>query len=251
MSQMTRPRGLAILIAVALAFAGCSSGDDGETDTSDVAADSEVGADTAAPSNETTVDSDPAAPDDTAAVATLRLSSEPPAGAVVVVEAEGATDDRVVRRGAQSEIAQGQTFAVESDVALASVAFQVVAPEAMDEGRGVELALFEVGDSVTMVPSGPIPLDDTAGAELVLPLPDSLPSETPTHLVFSFPAVDLAAGQYAVALSLADGSSPAELYMQHAVGDELPDGVPIELTGTGWTADTVNGDSAISLVLSS
>jgi len=40
-----------------------------------------------------------------------------------------------------------------------------------------------------------------------------------------------------------------ELYIQHAEGDALPDGMPIRHTGPGWVADTVNGDSAIAVVL--
>ncbi len=235
--------GLAAIAVVALALGACSSDDDsdGATDTIDTTV---TTAETATDTGEADADTG-----DVVTTAELALATEAPPAATIVVASDAVTEDRVVRRGSQSEIEQGQTFAVDTDSALSVVAFEVVSPATVPAGQLVELALYEVDDTVTMVPSRPIALDATDDGRLVLPLPDDLAADTPTHLVFSFPAVDLAAGQYAVALSIGDGVPATELYVQHADGDALPDGMSIRHTGPGWVADTVNGDSAIALVL--
>ena len=238
--------GLAAIAVVALALGACSSDDDSDDGATD----------TTATTTEITTDNSEAEADggdtdggDVVTTAELTLATEAPDGATIVVASGAATEDRVVRRGSQSEIEQGQTFAVDTDSALSVVAFEVLSPATVPAGQVVEAALYEVDDTVTMVPSRPIALDATDDGRLVLPLPDELAADTPTHLVFSFPAVDVAAGQYAVALSIGDGVPATELYVQHAEGDALPDGMPIRHTGPGWVADTVNGDSAIALVL--
>ena len=237
--------GLAAVAVVALALGACSSDDDSGGAADTTASTAEITTDA------TNEDGQAADTDGGAAVTTaeVALATEAPEGATIVVTSDAVTEDRVVRRGSQSEIEQGQTFAVDTDSALSVVAFEVVSPATVPAGQVVELALYEVDDTVTMVPSRPLALDATGDGRLVLPLPDDLAADTPTHLVFSFPAVDLAAGQYAVALSLGDGAPATELYVQHADGDALPDGMPIRHTGPGWVADTVNGDTAIALVL--
>ena len=241
--------GLAAVAVAALALVACSSDDDsdnGANDTTAATVETTTGPDEADADN-----GDGGATDsgDVVTTAELTLAAEAPDGATIVVTSDVATDDRVVRRGSQSEIEQGQTFAVDTDSALSVVAFEVLSPATVAAGQVVEIALYAVDDTVTMVPSRPLALDATGDGRLVLPLPDDLAADTPTHLIFSFPAVDLAAGQYAVALSIGDGVPATELYVQHAEGDVLPDGMPIRHTGPGWVADTVNGDSAIALVL--
>lgn len=241
--------GLAAIAVAALALGACSSDDDSGDGSADTTAPTaEITTDTTNEDGEAadTADTDGG---DAITTAELTLATEAPDGATVVVASEAPTQDRVVRRGSQSEIEQGQTFAVDTDSALSVVAFEVQSPVTVPAGQVVELALYEVDDTVTMVPSRPLALDATGDGRLVLPIPADLEADTPTHLTFSFPAVDLTAGQYAVALSLGDGAPATELYIQHADGDALPDGMPIRHTGTGWVADTVNGDSAIALVL--
>ena len=225
--------GLAAIAVVALALGACSSDDDpddGATDTTITTAETTTDAGDG--------DSDSGDTDggDVVTTAELSVATEAPAEATLVVTSDSVTQDRVVRRCSQSEIEQGQTFAVSADAALSGVAFEVLSPATVPAGQVVELARYEVDDTVTMVPSRPVALDATDDGRLVLPLPEDLAADTPAHLTFSFPAVDLAAGQYAVALSLGDGAPATELYVQHADGDALPDGMPIRHTGPGWVA---------------
>ena len=133
------------------------------------------------------------------------------------------------------------------DTALTGVSFEVMAPDGVSAGQSVHLSLYEVGDTVAMVPSGIVAFGSTTD-RLSLPLTEGLAPDEVTHLVFSFPEVALTGGsQYAVVLSFADGAGPAEMYVQHADADALPDGVAISLEGEFWKANRANGDSAVTL----
>ena len=53
---------------------------------------------------------------------------------------------------------------------------------------------------------------------------------------------------HAVVLSLAEGWSAAELYVQHAADDVDPDGVAIRFEGTRWKVDDIGGDQAVARI---
>ncbi len=228
-------------LAIALALTACASdGDDSNTGATDPAVETtEPGATSA---TTTATDNDGAATAD----ATLELSDSAPDGADITIDAVGTTTDRTIRRGAQPAIEQGQTFAVDDDTTFTTVSFDVVAPDGVPAGQSVELAVYEVGDTVAMVPSGPVDLGGVEGP-IVLPLPGAIEPDTPTHLVFSLPDVALSAGQYAVVLSFADGAGPAEMFLQHPDGDVYADGVAISLEGEFWKSNTNGHDSAVTL----
>ena len=176
----------------------------------------------------------------------LMLADEVPAGADIVIEASGTTDDRPVQRGGQQAIEQGQTFTVDTDTTLTGVSFLVVAPSGVEAGTPVALAVYEVGNTVTMVPSGLVDLGNGAN-ELVVPLPDAIEPDIPTHLVFSLPDVAVTPGQYAVVLSFAQSAPPAEMFLQHPDGDVYADGVAISLEGEFWKSNTNDFDSAVTI----
>ena len=228
----------AAALAIGLALTACASdGDDSNTDATVPSAETtEPGA-----TDATTTDSE-----ETTADAGLELSDSAPAGADIAIDAVGTTADRTIRRGAQSAIEQGQTFAVDADTTLTSVSFDVVAPDGVDAGQSVELAVYEVGDPVAMVPSGPVDIGGADGA-LLLSLPGAIDPDVHTHLVFSLPDVALSAGQYAVVLSFGDGSGPAEMFLQHPDGDVYTDGVAISLEGEFWKSNTNDHDSAVTV----
>ena len=102
--------GLAVFAALALALGACSSDDDPGDATVDTVDTTEAAADA-------TTDTEPATTDATGEdgvdTATLTSEASPPDDATVVVTADETTEDRVVRRGGQSEIEQGQTFALD------------------------------------------------------------------------------------------------------------------------------------------
>ena len=237
-----RTRTVAALAATVLALGACSSDDDGASTNTSAGPETTV---TATSPGEPTTDADTVA--GSVNSASLALSPTAPADATVVVDSSAVTTDRVVRRGGQSEIEQGQTFAVAEDTTLTGASFEVMAPDGVNAGQGVELALYEVGDTVTMEPSAIVAFAATTD-RLSLPLTEGLAPDEVTHLVFSFPEVALTGGnQYAVVLSFADGAGPAELYVQHADGDALPDGVAISQEGAFWKANRANGDNAVTL----
>ena len=245
-------RTVAALATTVLALGACSSDDDGAatTPTTNPEPTASVGSETtvtAVPPDEATADAETVA--GSISSPSLVLLPTAPTDATVVVDSSTVTTDRSVRRGGQSAMEQGQTFAVAEDTALTGVSFEVMAPDGVSAGQRVELALYEVGDTVAMVPSGIVAFASTAD-RLSLPLPEGLVTDEVTHLVFSFPAVALTGGsQYAVVLSFADGGGPAEMFVQHADGDALPDGVAISLEGEYWKANRANGDSAVTLTL--
>lgn len=231
-------------LAIALALTACGS-DDGDSTTETPAA---QGTDQV-----TTPATDPATGDttDTTTAASgttggLVLADSAPDGADIVIEAAGTTTDRSIRRGGQSAIEQGQTFAVDADTTLTSVSFLVVAPGGVEAGTPVMLAVYEVGNTVTMVPSGPVDLGSGSN-ELVVSLPDAIEPDTPTHLVFSLPDVAVTSGQYAVVLSFAQSAPPAEMFLQHPNGDVYADGTAISLEGEFWKANTNDHDSAVTI----
>jgi hypothetical protein len=230
---------LASALALSLALGACASDGDDTTEQSDSTSSAIV--------DDTTPATD--APDSTEAPAPagveLTLADEVPADADIVIEAAGTTDDRPIRRGGQSQISQGQTFAVDADTTLTEVSFHVSAPEGVAAGQSVEFALYQVGNTVTMVPSGPVDLGDgTDGTTVVLPA--AIEAGASTHLVFALPGAALSPGQYAVVLSFGDGSGPAEMFLQHPDGDAYADGVAITLDGEFWKSDTNDHDAAVT-----
>jgi len=238
MYRLTKGATLAVAIATIPLLAGCGSDD---TSSDDATSDDPPAAETTDSTTDAT-----AANDDPAEIATLTLSTAAPADATVVVDSGAPDEDRTVRRGGQSEHELGQTFTVDDTTSLTGVSFLVAAPSTVPAGQPFELGLYEVGNTATMVPSAPIAIGDDAD-RLVLALPDPIEPGDPVHLVFTFDAVDLPVGSYAVVLAVGNGGPPTELFLQHADGDALPGGLPINLEGTGWQADTVNGDNAITL----
>ncbi len=228
-------------LIIALALSACASdADDSNTGATDPEIETtEPGAASATP---TATEDDGSVTFDVS----LELSDSAPAGADIAIDAVGTTTDRTIQRGGQAAIEQGQTFAVDDDSTLTTVSFEVVAPDGVSAGQSVELAVYEVGDTVAMVPSGPV---DVGGVEgpVVLPLPEAIEPDTPTHLVFSLPDVALSAGQYAVVLSFADGAGPAEMHIQHPDGDVYADGVAVSLEGEFWKSNTNGLDSAVTL----
>jgi len=225
-------------LVLVLTLTSCGSDDSSSTaDTIDTAAPT-------APPADTTTDTTSGS---TVTAAGLTVATEAPPSVSLEVVAADVTTDRTVRRGAQSNIEQGQTFAIDADETLSAVSFHVVAPDGVPAGQAVELAVYEVGDTTTMVPSGVVALAETTD-RLVLTLDEAIPANEPVHLVFEFPGVKLAGpGQYAAVLSLADGSGPAELFVQHAADDVLVDGTAITLDGATWKANNANGDTAITV----
>ena len=238
MNRLTKGATLAVAIATIPLLAGCGSDDTNSDDPT-------AAADTTAPTGDSSGDV-LAAIDDNAEIATLTLSMNTPPDATVVVDSGAPDEDRTVRRGGQSEHELGQTFTVDDTTSLTGVSFLVAAPATVPAGQPFELGLYEVGNTATMVPSAPITIGEGTD-RLVLPLPDPIEPGDPVHLVYTFDAVELPAGSYAVVLAVGNGGPPTELFLQHADGDALPGGLPINLEGTGWQADTVNGDNAITL----
>lgn len=250
MSRLTSATA-ALVVALAVALAnGCGTDDDATGDSA--AADTTTITDRTDTATDDSTTPDAGTLDDDADASTseavdgagLELSASPPDDADVVIEADGPSDDRSIRRGGQSELERGQTFPLDETASLTMVSFLVAAETPVPAGQVLELALFEVANTDTMVPSAPIAIGDGTD-RLALPLPG--PIDEPVHVLFTLPAIELPAGQYAVALAIAEGGPPAELLLQHADGDALPDGVPITLDGGGWQADTGSGDAAISL----
>ncbi len=233
-----------VALTIALALSACASDADDSTaaDTSDTSAET-TDPGTAPTHNGTAADND----EDTAVTETgLELTDTAPAGADIVIETVGTTSDRTIQRGGQAAIEQGQTFAVGADTTLTQVSFHVAAPDGVAAGQPIELAVYEVGNTVTMVPSGPVDIGAGDGP-LVLTLPEAMSPDTPTHLVFSLPDVALTAGQYAVVLSFGDGGGQAEMYLQHPNGDVYPDGSAISLEGEFWKSNTNDHDSAVTI----
>jgi hypothetical protein len=229
---------LTALIVAGLALAGCSSDGDDGSPSGTSAASTDTG------TTESTMP-DPS-PTGQSGVASIELTDDAPADADIVIAAGNTTTDRVIRRGGQSAIEQGQTFAVDADSSLTRVSFHVAAPDGVAAGTPVQLAVYEVGNTVTMVPSGPVDLGNGAN-EVVAPLPDAIEPGTTTHLVFSLAEIIVAPGQYAVVLSFGDGAPAAEMYLQHPDGDVYADGAAISLEGAFWKSNTNDHDSAVTL----
>jgi hypothetical protein len=241
-------RFLAAVTVVGLALAGCASdGDDDDSTTTQ-----------GNPTSTALVDDDTGTiiggADSTEAPTPtdieLLLADDAPDGADIVIEAAGTTIDRAIRRGGQSAIEQGQTFAVDSDTTLTGVSFLVVAPDGVTAGTPVELAVYEVGNTEKMVPSGPVDLGSGTGG-LVVSLPETIDPDAPTHLVFSLPDVAVSPGQYAVVLSFAQSAAPSEMFLQHPDGDVYAEGVAISLEGEFWKSDTNDHDSAVTITFGS
>ena len=227
-------------LASALALTACGS-DDGDSTAETPAA---SGTDQV-----TTPATDPATGDTTATTDTaggLVLADAAPEGADIAIEAVGTTTDRSIRRGGQSAIEQGQTFAVDADTTLTGASFLVVAPSGVEAGTPVMLAVYEVANTMTLEPSDLVDLGGGSN-ELVASLPDAIAPDTPTHLVFSLPDVAVTPGQYAVVLSFAQSAPPAEMFLQHPDGDVYADGVAISLEGAFWKANTNDHDSAVTI----
>lgn len=243
---MTMRHSARILVVVALAAsAGCSNGSDDATPSDQSGPAATIV--TSEPSTEAGPDQD----DEqlTLTRTALTLSDTVPPTTTVSVSSDSLTDDRVIRRGAQPEIRQGQIFVVEEATTLDSISFQVVAEDAVDPSELIALDLYVVEDPTSAVPSGFVDLGSGERA-LVLPLGESLAPGVPTYLTFSFPAVELDRGQhYAALLSLHDGASATMLYMQHADSDAYPDGIAIRFEGSTWKADRIVGDQAFALTL--
>ncbi len=232
-------------LAIALALTACGSDrDDSTTDPPDATIEDTVDITEPGASQPAVNDEDDT--DGTTTEASIQLADTAPSDADILIEAVGTTTDRSIRRGSQSEILQGQTFAVADDTTLSQVSFHVAAPEGVAAGQAVALDLYEVADTTKMTPSRAVDIADGAGT-LVLALPEAIDPDTPTHLVFSLPDVTLSAGQYAVVLSFGDGSGPAEMFLQHPAGDVYADGVAISLEGEFWKSNTNDHDAAVTL----
>jgi hypothetical protein len=227
-------------LVVALALTACGS-DDSDPVTDDPA--SQATTSVTDPISDDSTETTTASSDTTGG---LELADSAPADADIVIDAAGTTTDRSIRRGGQSAIEQGQTFAVDAATTLTGVSFLVVAPDGVAAGTPVQLAVYEVGNTVTMVPSGPIDLGSGTN-ELVASLPDAIEPDIPTHLVFSLPAASVTPGQYAVVLSFAESAPPAEMFLQHPDGDVYADGVAISLEGEFWKSNTNDHDSAVTI----
>jgi hypothetical protein len=230
-------------LAVALALTACGSDDGGSTtETSTTPSTDRVTTSVTDPATDGSVDTNDTG--DTTGV--LTLADTAPDGADIAIEAAVVTADRSIRRGGQSAIEQGQTFAVEADTTLASVSFLVAAPGGVAAGTPVQLAVYEVSNTVTMAPSGFVDLGSGTN-ELVVALPGAIEPDTPTHLVFSLPDVAVTPGQYAVVLSFAHSAPPAEMFLQHPDGDVYANGVAISLEGEFWKSNTNDEDSAVTI----
>ena len=235
------------IAVVAMSFlAGCSGGSDSTSPDSSEAPTTEA---VPTESDDAVDPVDGIEGEASTAAAELTVSASAPPGASIAVASDSITDDRIIRRGAQSEIRQGQVFVAEDPATVESISFEVVAPEAVEPGELVALNLYLVGDPATSVPSGIIDLGADDGA-LVLPVGVMIDADVPTHLTFSLPDVQLVAGQhYAAVLSLHDGATAATLYMQHATTDAYPDGVAVRFEGSTWKADRAVGDQAFAVML--
>jgi len=232
-------RTTAMIVTALVALGACSSDGTDQTESSEPAGTLA----TDAPADSATTDS---ATDSSVGEVAVAVTTDAPDGASVVVVSDGATTDRTIRRGGQSAIEQGQTFPIAEDTTLTGVAFEVVAPDGVPAGTMIELALYEVGDVSAMKPSGPVPIGEAD--RVVLSLPDPIEPGVPTQVSFTFPAVPLTGpAQYAAVMSIAAGQPATEMFVQHASGDAMPDGVAISLEGATWKANTTNGDSAIAL----
>jgi hypothetical protein len=237
------------VLVVALALTACGSDDaDSTTEDSGPGVTEPVVEPATTDTTDTTATSDTASDTSGAAEGALELSDAAPDGADIVIDAAGITTDRSIRRGGQPAIEQGQTFAVDADTTLTGASFLVVAPGGVSAGQPVELTVYEVGNTVTMVPSGYVDIGSGANG-LVVSLPDAIAPDTPTHLVFSLPDVAMSPGQYAVVLSFGDGAGAgaAEMFMQHPDGDVYADGVAISLEGETWKSNTNDHDSAVTI----
>ena len=224
---------LAMSLSLSMALGACGSDDDA-TSTSSPPAETEPAAN--GPAETEPAGTEPAA---TESVDGAAISD-------IVIEADGITADRPVRRGQQSETEQGQTFAVVEDSTLTEVAFRVSAPDGVVADQTVVLSVYEVGNPAAMVPSGPVDLGDGTN-RVVLTLPDGIDAGDTTDLVFPLTGVTLSVGQYAVVLAFGDGSGPAEMFLQHPNGDVYADGVAISLEGEFWKSDTNGSDAAVTL----
>jgi len=178
--------------------------------------------------------------------ASLTVDAAPPARATTIIQYDDVTADRVVQRGGGSLVMQGQTFV--ADGAIAGVSFAVVAADDVAVGSRLELTLYRVDDPVAAIPAAIVPFAD-GGERLDLALPTGLDADEPVWVTFEFPAVELVVGDtHAVVLSLAEGWSAAELYVQHAADDVDPDGVAIRFEGTRWKVDDIGGDQAVARI---
>jgi hypothetical protein len=237
---------LTAVTVAGLALAGCSSdGDDAQPATT-ATEPAEVAVTEPEASDATQTDVEPTS----SGSASIELATDAPGGADIVIDAVGIATDRPVQRGGQPATEQGQTFAVEADSILSRVSFHVVAPDGLAAGTPVELAVYEVANLATMVPSGPVDVGDGTGRVMVS-LPDPIEPNTSTHLVFTLPDVAVAPGQYAVVLSFSEGAPPSEMYVQHPDGDTYADGVAISLEGEFWKSNTNDADSAVTITFAS
>ncbi len=226
-------------LALSPVLVACASDDDPvstENATTDTSSDS-TASDTTSPADAADPDISPS----------LTLSAEPPPDASVSVTTDRVVEDRILRRGSQPEIEQGQTFLIGDDTTLTSVSFQVVPSGEIASGQAFELAIYDVGNLSTMVPSNVVDLG--IGADrLVVTSPAPLDDGTPIWLTFSLPGVDLTGGAtYAAVVSLADGGAPASLFVQHVDDDRYADGTAIFLEGANWKAYDGNGDTVFAL----
>lgn len=241
---------LASLALAAFALTACS-GDGDETAVDTTSAGTET-----VSSTETVVETTAPRADVSTTVGTATTGIGPVAGVVVgdsfppdadvVVDATATSDDRVVRRGGQSLIAQGQTFVAPPDGAgLDAVSFAVIAAATIPAGTPLALGLYEVADPRSAIPSENVPID--GDDQLVVDLPQDLVDGALSVVTFEFPTVALNAdASYAVVLSFGDGAPAVELFVQHTVDDVIEDGVAIRFEGSTWKPNRV-GDQAIAL----
>ena len=237
---------LALSLSLSMALGACGSDDDATNITADPSAETQPADTQPADAGAADADTTDAADSGDADSGDADTAMADMAMASVVIEADGITADRPVRRGQQSETEQGQTFAVTDDATLTEVTFRVSAPDGVVAGQTVVLSVYEVGNPVAMVPSGPVDLGDGANT-VVLSLEDGIDAGSSTDLVFPLAGVALSPGQYAVVLAFGDGSGPAEMFLQHPDGDVYADGVAISLEGEFWKSDTNGHDAAVTL----